>query len=156
MHLLIIESLSVQADEAQLGPFTVAPAEFALDRKESLQIQVAYLPEVAGRHEQDFVLACDNGTSAVYKLSGIGKPVKTSHTFFKSWPSLITPNKPAQSQINCMLACNNGTSTVYKLSGIGKAAEFATLWVTNFLHCFELTEFDGLGQALMLQTHTSD
>ena len=136
----------MQADEAQLGPFSWAPAKFALDRKESLQIQVAYRPEVAGRREQEFVLACDNGTCAVYKLSGNGKSIKFAKLDLLS--SLQFPDQlcagvqqrnqhclqalwhweahqTAKSQINFVLACNNVTSTVYKLSGIGKDSKFS-------------------------------
>lgn len=63
----------VQDKGIRLGPFEVAPADFALDRGEVVQLSIAFSPVLAGEHSESFVVLCDNGTSTAHQLSGQGK-----------------------------------------------------------------------------------
>lgn len=40
--------------------FTIYPTVFTLDRKETIEIFIEYLPLVVGHHEQEFFILCDN------------------------------------------------------------------------------------------------
>ena len=69
VHVLCL----VQDKGIRLGPFEVTPADFALDRGDTVQLSIAFTPAAVGQCTGSFALLCDNSTSTAHQLSGTGE-----------------------------------------------------------------------------------
>ena len=58
----IVEDVDWRSNNSciRFDQFTIYPTVFTLDKKESIEIFIEYLPLEVGRHEQEFFILCDN------------------------------------------------------------------------------------------------
>lgn len=57
----------------RMSPFTVYPVQFVLNRNESVDITIEYVPLTAGGHTQEFVMLCDNCQVRTFEITGESK-----------------------------------------------------------------------------------
>lgn len=61
-----------QSEFLRLGPFTVFPSQFYLQKGESISMMVLYAPETPGEHTEEFVVETAFQTRMSYQLKGTG------------------------------------------------------------------------------------
>ena len=103
----------------RIGPFSIYPPQFYLQRGDSINIVVIYTPETPGEHEEDLILETSFQTRTSYKLKGTGSVLDLNTTAldtmslnFKENPlsviyfNLTKPNSIATRKLKIMNNCS--------------------------------------------------
>eukprot|EP01038_Epipyxis_sp_PR26KG_P007446 gene7446-10147_t len=71
-------------DCLRIKPFTIYPTEFMLNKDESVELNVEFVPLTLGIHRQSFYIKCDNGQVRNFTVQGFSKQVNVLVTEINS------------------------------------------------------------------------
>ncbi|OQS04639.1 hypothetical protein THRCLA_12212 [Thraustotheca clavata] len=72
INALALEPLSADRAPLSVGPFTLSPSTFDLNKGDEVELELNYTPSMVGQQIVPFVIVCDNCLVKTFQLSGQG------------------------------------------------------------------------------------
>jgi len=128
----------------RLPPFTVYPVQFVLNRNESVDITIEYVPLTPGGHSQQFIMLCDNCQVRTFEILGESKLINVVNSEINGVP-VDAHNHSVKRDLNFShVYVGNDESQELAISNTtGIPLEYEWIWVPSETKDRDLTK---LGQ----------